>query len=569
MSALLNFVLRYLVPIARAIAPSWVAEVFVNIAVKKERGRRPHPFSLWTGMATGAPPDGDTAATAKPLPTHAPAARPRPDPAFESMSAPFAPSGYVAWPSLADRRYTGRHLPPCDASFVEGLPLVDDAVRTLFTRAEGQFIPCPKSTALFCFFAQWFTDSFLRTDPLDRRRNTSNHEIDYCQIYGLDERTTLALRERQGGRMRLENNLLPRLTDADGLVRAEFHDLGYIRNDTPDPRNDPPGMRLRGALGRSLPEAAELPRWSRMYAAGLERGNSTILYTAISTMAVREHNRVAAALEARHPHWDDDRLFETARIVMVRNVLQIVVEDYINHIAGGFGFTLDRSFAERQTWYRSNRISLEFNLLYRWHSLVPDSLTIDGTTYPHTDYRFNNGLLEQHGIERCIDAASVQPAGRIGLYNTPAFLWRAEMASLDMARTFRLQPFVKYCERFSRRPPASIAELVRGDERAITDLTRLYGTIDRVELPVGLIAEARDKGEEDAVLPPLVRSMVAVDAFTHIFTNPLLAAQVHDAAFEGAASDVGELTTNAGGVVGLITRNALPGTTPQAAFEVR
>jgi prostaglandin-endoperoxide synthase 2 len=441
-------------------------------------------------------------------------------------------------------------------------------VRTVILRPAGKFTPCKRTSALFCFFAQWFTDSFLRTDPIDRRRNTSNHEIDYCQIYGLDERTSFALRERTGGRMRLEGGLLPRLTLADGSVRPEFLDLSYTREDVPAP-GSVPGQRLRDAVSRSLPQAGDSERWTRMYASGLERGNSTFLYTALSTMSVREHNRVAGMLAKRHPDWDDDRLFETARIVMIRNVLEIVVEDYINHLAGDFDFELDRSFAEEQDWYRSNRISLEFNLLYRWHSLVPETVTVGDDVLGHVDYRFNNAVLEKHGVERCINAASTQPAGRVQLYNTPEFLWRAELATLDMSRTFALQPFVVYCERFGMRAPESIAELVAGNERATADLTRLYGTVERIELPVGLLAQARSKDNEDAVLPPLIRTMVAVDAFSHIFTNPLLADQVHDAAFEGVAQDVGDLIEDKSGIAGLVARNAAKGTAPRPSFQVR
>jgi prostaglandin-endoperoxide synthase 2 len=565
MTGLRGLAVKYLLPVLTHIAPRWTEKLKVNIAVGAEKGRRPHPFSLWTGMAMGPPAEGRTAPAAKPLPAHAPAAVG----GMHPTATPFSASTYVSWPSLADRRYTGRHLPPAAESALGDMPPMADVVQTLYLRRPGEFTPCKRTSVLFCFFAQWFTDSFLRTDPLDRRRTTSNHEIDYCQIYGLDERTAFCLRERVGGRMRLENGMLPRLVTANGLVRPEFSDISYIRNDTPDPDNDPPGSRLRKALGRSLPQAAEPQRWNYMYAAGLERGNSTILYTAFSTMAVREHNRVAGTLQKRHPDWDDDRLFETGRIIMIRNVLQLVVEDYINHLAGSFNFKLDRHFAEQQSWYRSNRISLEFNLLYRWHSLVPETFRIDGQVYEHSDYRFNNAVLEAHGVEHCINAASTQSAGRVQLYNTPRFLEKAEMASLDMARTFRLQPFVAYCERFSRKPPETIAELVNGDPRATADLTRLYGTVDRVELPVGLLAQARDKGEEDAVLPPLVRTMVAVDAFTHIFTNPLLAEKVHEAAFEGTAQGVGDLTEDTQGIVGLMRRSSLAGAVAQPSFSVR
>ena len=63
--------------------------------------------------------------------------------------------------------------------------------------------------------------------------------------------------------------------------------------------------------------------------------------------------------------------------------------------------------------------------------------------------------------------------------------------------------------------------------------------------------------------------MVAVDAFTHIFTNPLLAGQVYAAAFDGDLADVGGLTETTGGFAGLLTRNAAPGTTPTPSFSVR
>ena len=57
---------------------------------------------------------------------------------------------------------------------------------------------------MFMFFAQWFTDSFLRTsnDDPTGRKNTSNHEIDLCQIYGLDADKTAMLRSHDGGRLK-------------------------------------------------------------------------------------------------------------------------------------------------------------------------------------------------------------------------------------------------------------------------------------------------------------------------------------------------------------------------------
>jgi len=64
---------------------------------------------------------------------------------------------------------------------------------------------CPKSTLLFVTFAQYLTDGFIRTvpekdpdtgsaDEENRKRNTSNHEIDMCPLYGRNVEQTNALR---------------------------------------------------------------------------------------------------------------------------------------------------------------------------------------------------------------------------------------------------------------------------------------------------------------------------------------------------------------------------------------
>ena len=115
---------------------------------------------------------------------------------------------YTTWPMLTDRLYSARHLPPAEQSYIDGLPEdapYDDSsanvtvgdVTKLFARQGA--IKEGRSSVLFMFFAQWFTDSVLRVDPRDRRKNTSNHNIDLCQIYGLTETTARLLRSKEKG----------------------------------------------------------------------------------------------------------------------------------------------------------------------------------------------------------------------------------------------------------------------------------------------------------------------------------------------------------------------------------
>lgn len=538
---------KFLQPIANRIA--------INVANGAEV-QRPHPFSLWS-------PDS---------------------------GVPLKGEAYVTWPGLVDRGYTGRHLPPEPPG--KAYPPAKDVVQALFLRRQddGRDVMqlSKHTTALFCFFAQWFTDSFLRTNPADSRLNTSNQEIDLCEVYGLTEATTSALREKTGGRMKTEHRATgeypPRLY-ADGQVRPEFAGLGLTAGAAAMLAAIPPKTSNKAELQKAIEEAMAYPealrgfvktslgwfklppseiddRIAHLYATGVERGSNTILYAALNALFLREHNRIAGLLEAAHPDWDDDRLFHTARNVNIVQGLKLVVEEYIYHLGGErLPFKLDRSFAERKPWYRSNRIAIEFVLLYRWHPMIPATLKVGDQTFGPADYRWNNALLEAIGVERLIAEASAQPAGSMRLHNTPAFMEQAEINGLELSRAHRVQPFNAYRERFGLKPYLTHEELT-GDAALAAALKRFYPAIDDVEFFVGLIAESHP---EDSSFGATLFATVAMDAFSQIFTNPLLASEVYDLALGPEGVRIVEETTCLEQVV---ARNAPAGTPVRASFKL-
>ena len=440
-------------------------------------------------------------------------------------------SDYVSWPSLVDRRFTARHLPPWDRESVERHLPRDDAylsseehgkVTALFKRGRKGF-KGSRSSLLFPVFAQWFTDSFLRTDTADRRRNTSNHEIDMCQLYGLEESTARTLRTLDGSGM-LKHEIVagemypPRLFDDRGDVKTEFRELPHVKDGS-----------CRTMLNR-FPDRFE--RQKSYFATGLGRGNSTFGYAALNTLFLREHNRLCRGLAAEHPSWDDERLFQTARMIVTVLEIKIVVEEYINHIyappddpARPRVFRLDPDFAENESWYRSNRIAIEFDLLYRWHALIPDRVHVDGTLYEPREFLTNNAPLVHHGLDTVLLQLSAQPAGALALFNTPEFLLAAEYQAIKMGRDFRLQPYNAYRERFGLEPIESHAAL-SADGSVTSVLKTLYPDVDRLELLIGLYAED-PKGDE--LFGELMTAMVAYDAFTQALTNPLLSRNVYGA----------------------------------------
>jgi prostaglandin-endoperoxide synthase 2 len=419
---------------------------------------------------------------------------PRPNPL--STLAP-----YTSWASLTDRRYDSRHLPPAPQ---DGLPPVE-AVAELFMR-RGEDALCPKSTVLFAYFAQWFTDGFLRSDRAverDPRRNDSTHDIDLLPLYGVRPSWTAQLRSGEGGRLKSQliggGEFPPFLYDG-GVKKPEFSEIQVVR-----------------------PEQIPPERLDSLFAFGSDTTNSQLGFVLLNVLFLREHNRIAGELAREYPSWDDERLFQTARNILVVLLIKIVIEEYINHIAPYFfRMRADPTPFGRERWHRPNWMAIEFNLLYRWHPLIPTELRVGGADEPIWTTVFNPALAVEHGIGPLLQEASRQRAGKVGLRNTAPALRDVELASIRQARAVSLAPYNDY-RALARFPRVTDFNQITGDPDIAAGLRDLYGTVDRIEFYPGLFAE---DSRANSVLPSLIGRMVGVDAFSQALTNPLLAPRV-------------------------------------------
>jgi len=265
---------------------------------------------------------------------------PRPNP-FSTMAP------YTSWASLTDRTYSGRHLPPVSsqAPAAKRKAPPDAAEVAALFRREGDMIECPKSTVLFSFFAQWFTDGFLRTSRKvnsegvrETLKNDSNHEIDLAQLYGRTSEVTEQLRARDGGLLKsqpIEGEDYPEYYCCNGDRRKEFNRLPI-----------PVGFR-------------DLPRDQKdtLFAMGTDVTNLGVV--TFNVLFLREHNRIARRLGAENPRWNDERVFQTARSVLTVVLLKIVIEEYIHHIAPyHFRFRLASASVSDAPWYRPNWMAI-------------------------------------------------------------------------------------------------------------------------------------------------------------------------------------------------------------------
>jgi prostaglandin-endoperoxide synthase 2 len=423
---------------------------------------------------------------------------------------------YTSWTTLSDTHWSARHLP---AVHMEGLPDLD-AVKEIFRRPAGQQRLCPKSTCLFPAFAQYLTDGFIRTRMPNtsagesenlRRQNTSNHQIDLCSLYGRtsDQTDTLRLKsDRRGEKGRLKSQFLkgeeyaPFLYGPDGQIVNALKTL-----DLPlglDKILDP-GMRLK------------------LFAFGGDRANANPQVAMINTLLLREHNRLAGAIEHDNPTWDDERVFQTARNALIVIFIRIVIEEYINHIAPSpFRFRVDAAVGYDAPWYRTNWITTEFSLLYRWHSLLPDKVLWGGALLDVGNTFFRNDLLLADGLLQAFAGFGSETAGRLGARNTAEPLLIVEKAGINQGRICDIGPYCDYREYVGLKRPDSFEQIT--SDGAVQKLLReLYRSPSRIEFYPGLFAE---EPVTNSPLPPLILRMVAVDAFSQALTNPLLSQHV-------------------------------------------
>jgi len=445
------------------------------------------------------------------------ATRPRPHP-WSTLN------DHVSWRGMIDRSYSARHLPPAEIPNLPDLKRVGDLFRV--PDGEEQFL-CPKSTCLFPAFAQYLTDGFIRTmisndfatgeTVEDRRRNTSNHEIDLCPLYGRtieQVRALRALSEHPDQRGKLKSEIV----DGEEWPLKLFQPGGNAFNPEFTDQNGKPLLDTPLGISKSTAAMRET-----LFAVGGDRANAAPQVSMINTLFLREHNRLAGIISASNPDWNDERVFDAARACVVVMFIKLVVEEYINHInSTPLSLVADPSAAWNAEWNKPNWITAEFSLLYRWHSLIPDRMSWGGKSLPGGELRLNNEQLLAGGLAQAFVDISANRATELGLHNTANWLVEVEELAVNQARENRIAPFVEYLSAFGHDRAKSWAD-INPDRKTQTELEALYGDVDRLEFYTGLFAQPRTK---DAPLPPLLQTMVAVDAFSQALTNPLLSEHV-------------------------------------------
>ncbi|XP_061332584.1 prostaglandin G/H synthase 1 [Pezoporus flaviventris] len=376
--------------------------------------------------------------------------------------------GYISWEAYANVSYYTRILPP----------VPDDCPKPMGTKGKQQ-LPDPQLLAerfllrrkfeadpqgtnlMFAFFAQHFTHQFFKTSGKMGRGFTKalGHGVDLGHLYGDNLQRQHQLRLFKDGKLKFQ------------VVDGEVY---------PPTVTDAP---VHMVYPPATPKEKQLAIGQEVF--GLLPG--LCMY---ATLWLREHNRVCDVLKREHPTWSDEQLFQTARLILIGETIKIIIEDYVQHLSGYYlSLKFDPELLFGTQFQYRNRIAVEFNQLYHWHGLMPDSFVIQGEEYSYEQFLYNTSMLMDYGVEALVESFSKQIAGRIGGGQTiHANVLKVAIGVIKESRQLRLQPFNEYRKRFGMKPYKSFQELT-GEEEKAAELQELYGDIDALEFYPGLLLE--------------------------------------------------------------------------------
>jgi hypothetical protein len=346
-----------------------------------------------------------------------------------------------------------------------------------------------------------------RTQPDPTRRdddvtpvtflNEVTHWWDGSQIYGSDQETQDRLRSGVDGKLRLnDDGTLP--VDGDGV-----EDTGMVRN---------------WWIGLSM----------------------------LHDLFAREHNAICDHLTAAYPDWDDNRLFNVARLVNAAVMAKIHSVEWTpailpNHVldlalnANWYGLLTYRlrKPENRKTVANLNvhnpelggvvgnrlnkhdspyGLTEEFVEVYRLHSLLPEELrlrdletdeVIEEVPFPASRQAGSPKITERAGMANLFYSFGNQHPGQLVLNNFPRFMQELavpgnpvfDMGAIDLLRA-RERGIPRYNE-FRRQlglNPIRRFEDLTDDADIVAKLKKLYGDgpedVEKLDLLIGTLGEA-------------------------------------------------------------------------------
>lgn len=301
---------------------------------------------------------------------------------------------------------------------------------------------------------------------VERPVNLLSSAIDLASVYGANFQRAERLWSKVGGKLLVsDGNLLP------------FNNFGLA----------------------NIPSSSPA-----FFVAGDDRANENPVLTALHTLFLREHNRLADELAVAFPTWTNNKLFQEARKINIAQYQKIVYEEFFPRITG--------KQMRRSKGYRKNvnpSMSVEFaTTAYRvGHTMIGNELTLRGPgmrwekPIPMSRVFFQlSHQVVQSGIDVFLRGAMYARAQEVdtqvsdmlrnSLFSNVHGVSGVDLIALNIqrGRDHAIPLYNQLRRLFTLRTASSFADITRNIALQ-NRLQTAYGTVDKVEAWIGLMAE--------------------------------------------------------------------------------
>jgi len=271
---------------------------------------------------------------------------------------------------------------------------------------------------------------------------------------------------------------------------------------------DARGLLPLNTVGEENANAGPIPA-AQLFLAGDVRANEQAALTALHTLFVREHNRLAVELEANNPTWDDERIYQEAKLIVEGELQWITFNEFLPILLGNFA-------PDPWTAYDSSiepQILNEFSTAaYRYgHDAISSEVErfnqdgsefVDGNNIGHLSLVqafFNPNWIKQDGINEILLGVSLSPGEEIdhlminelrNLLFGPPGSPGLDLAALDIqrGRDHGLTDYNSIRDAYGLAKVSSFGEIT-SDPTLQAVLQAQYGTVDDIDIWVGGMSE--------------------------------------------------------------------------------
>ncbi|XP_068223713.1 peroxidase-like isoform X1 [Palaemon carinicauda] len=252
------------------------------------------------------------------------------------------------------------------------------------------------------------------------------------------------------------------------------------------------------------------------FIAGDGRVNEQVLLTFFQTVWKREHNRVAQILKTLNSMWDDEKLFQEARRIVIAELQQVTYNEFLPSVLGpivmnslDLNVKTDGSFTTDYDTRLDASISNVFaTAAFRFgHSLVADIiLKINRYGVPSTEelsslFFYPFSLYDQDTVGNLARGATSQPSGNVDTYFSKEIagnLFKGSLPfgldlvalNLQRGRDHGIRGYTEWRTHCRLDPINSFSDLssVMKDD-AIEGFRSIYRSVHDIDLFVGGLAE--------------------------------------------------------------------------------